>query len=237
MVNIHGGQYQEKRSDKNKIDLAKTDIKTLNGITSIYNANENSITFNGTCTKDNTLFNIVGEIDAIKNQTTLSLYYESGTCNEGGYGAIRLYDTAWGQNISASIADLSSSNKIKSITYSGSNTKLVNWSFRFNEGTVLNNLKIKAMLTDNVDTKYEMFGIAPSIDFSSEIEVVGDNVNELEDTGTSKIENGVTFTKTDEGILVNGTATANVAYTFENGFKEYSAGQRVLSGCPTRWKC
>lgn len=59
--------------------------------------------------------------------------------------------------------------------------------------------------------------------------------NELEDAGTSKTESGITFTKTDEGILVNGTATANVAYTFENGFKEYGAGQRVLSGCPARW--
>lgn len=77
--------------------------------------------------------------------------------------------------------------------------------------------------------------IAPTIECLSEIEVVGDNINELEDTGVSKTENGVTFTKTNEGILVNGTATANVAYTFDNGFKEYSAGQRVLSGCPARW--
>lgn len=216
-MNVHGGQYQEKRSGKNKIDLAKTDIKTLNGITSIYNANENSITFNGTCTQDNTLFNIAGEIDAIKNQTTLSLYYESGTCNEGGYGAIRLYDEAWGQNISASITDLSSSNKIKSITYSGSSTKLVNWSFRFNEGTVLNNLKIKAMLTNNVDTKYEMFGIAPSIDFSSDIKTVGDNINVFDKDNVELVfGSSSNYEILDEGIKAKCTNTAqNVACVFK----------------------
>lgn len=55
-IEIGGNHKQETRSGKNRINLELLGSGTLNGVTYNYNKENQSITFNGTCTKDNTRF-------------------------------------------------------------------------------------------------------------------------------------------------------------------------------------
>jgi len=150
--------------------MAKVQQKTAGGITCIYDKTNGFLVFNGECTADNTNFPIQDEIMAVKDKTTLTVCYVSGSCEAVGVAGLRLYDANWGQAITVALGDLAT-NKVKSTT-STFNNKLTNWNFRFDKGTVLKNFTIKVMLTDEVDTEYEQFGVAPSWDYPSEIEAV-----------------------------------------------------------------
>lgn len=198
-IGISGNSEQETRSGKNKIDLAKCQIKTSNGVTSRYNKENNSITFNGTCTGNNTLFNIyIDNINATKNATTLTVKWISGTVS--GYAVARCYDEDWKQNVQVNLAQLNASNKISGITYNDVADVFSHFDFRFDNGTVLNNFTVQLMLTDTVDTEYEMYGASPSPDHRSEIKSVGSNVNifdgEIEKGGIN-YQNGNVESATD----------------------------------------
>ena len=158
-VSILGNSEQETRSGKNKIDLAKCQIKTLKGVTSTYNKENNSITFNGTCTNDNAVFYIfengINSDDnnvLIKNNSTLLAQYVSG--NVTGYSRFRLSDENWQDKIGLQLSELRLTNKKIFATYSGANAIIKYLSFRFEKGTVLNNFTVQLMLTDTVDTEY-----------------------------------------------------------------------------------
>ncbi len=141
------------KCNKNIIDLAKCQIKTSNGVTSTYNKENNSITFNGTCTGNNTLFNIyIDNINATKNATTLTAKWISGTVS--GYAVARCYDEDWKQNVQVNLAQLNASNKISGKTYNDVADVFSHFDFRFEKGTVLNNFTIQLMLTDVVDNDY-----------------------------------------------------------------------------------
>ena len=179
-IGISGNSEQETRSGKNKIDLAKCQIKTSNGVTSTYNKENNSITFNGTCTVDNTAFHIFENWKnaddnnvLIKNNSTLLAQYVSG--NVTGYSRFRLSDENWQDKIGLDLTILNSTNKKIYNTYSKSDTTIKYLSFRFEKGTVLNNFTIQLMLTDTVDTEYEMYGASPSPGYQSKIKTVGSN--------------------------------------------------------------
>ena len=181
-IGISGNSEQETRSGKNKIDLAKCQIKTYNGITSVYNKENNSITFNGTCTADNTSFHIFENgknVDdnnvLIKNNSTLLAQYVNGSIN--GYSRFRLSDENWGDKIGLQLSALSSTNKKVYATYNDVDATIKYLSFRFEKGTILNNFTVQLMLTDKVDTEYEMYGASPSPNYLSETKCVGSNVN------------------------------------------------------------
>lgn len=141
------------KRNKNIMDLAKCQIKTSNGVTSTYNKENNSITFNGTCTGNNTLFNIyIDNINAKKNATTLTAKWISGTVS--GYAVARCYDEDWKQNVQVNLAQLNASNKISGKTYNDVADVFSHFDFRFDNGTVLNNFTIQLMLTDVVDNDY-----------------------------------------------------------------------------------
>ena len=141
------------KRNKNIMDLAKCQIKTSNGVTSTYNKENNSITFNGTCTGNNTLFNIyIDNINAKKNATTLTAKWISGTVS--GYAVARCYDEDWKQNVQVNLAQLNASNKISGKTYNDVADVFSHFDFRFEKGTVLNNFTIQLMLTDVVDNDY-----------------------------------------------------------------------------------
>ena len=141
------------KRNKNIMDLAKCQIKTSNGVTSTYNKENNSITFNGTCTGNNTLFNIyIDNINAKKNATTLTAKWISGTVS--GYAVARCYDEDWKQNVQVNLAQLNASNKISGKTYNDVADVFSYFDFRFDNGTVLNNFTIQLMLTDVVDNDY-----------------------------------------------------------------------------------
>lgn len=147
------GSVKVTKRNKNIIDLAKCQIKTSNGVTSTYNKENNSITFNGTCTGNNTLFNIyIDNINATKNATTLTAKWISGTVS--GYAVARCYDEDWKQNVQVNLAQLNASNKISGKTYNDVADVFSHFDFRFEKGTVLNNFTIQLMLTDVVDNDY-----------------------------------------------------------------------------------
>lgn len=204
-IGIGGNSEQETRSGKNKIDLAKCQIKTLNGVTSTYNKENNSITFNGTCTADNTSFHIFENgknVDdnnvLIKNNSTLLAQYVSG--NVTGYSRFRLSDENWQDKIGLDLTILSSTNKKVYATYNDVDATIKYLSFRFEKGTVLNNFTIQLMLTDTVDTEYEMYGASPSPDYQSEVKPVGSNVNEFD---IDTVKNELLNEKTGEIISNN----------------------------------
>ena len=221
-IGIGGNHEQETRSGKNKIDLAKCQIKTYNGITSVYNKENNSITFNGTCTADNTSFHIFENgknVDdnnvLIKNNSTLLAQYVNGSIN--GYSRFRLSDENWGDKIGLQLSALSSTNKKVYATYNDVDATIKYLSFRFEKGTILNNFTVQLMLTDKVDTEYEQYGASPSPDYQSEIESVGSNVNEFD---IAAVKDGFLNEKTGEIILNNSWKCSdfieilNKTYTF-----------------------
>ena len=228
-VSILGNSEQETRSGKNKIDLAKCQIKTLKGVTSTYNKENNSITFNGTCTGNNTLFNIyIDSVNAKRNSTTLTAKWVSGTVS--GYAVARCYDEDWKQNVQVNLEQLNASNKISGKTYNDVADVFSHFDFRFDNGTVLNNFTVQLMLTDTVDTEYEMYGASPSPDYPSEVESVGSNINIWpSNLFSSTALNGINYTNKDGIITANGTATENSFYTKTITLK---AGTYTLNGAP-----
>jgi hypothetical protein len=221
-IGISGNSEQETRSGKNKIDLAKCQIKTYNGITSVYNKENNSITFNGTCTADNTSFHIFENgknVDdnnvLIKNNSTLLAQYVNGSIN--GYSRFRLSDENWGDKIGLQLSALSSTNKKVYATYNDVDATIKYLSFRFEKGTILNNFTVQLMLTDKVDTEYEMYGASPSPNYLSETKCVGSNVNEFD---IDTVKDGFLNEKTGEIISNNSWKCSdfieilNKTYTF-----------------------
>lgn len=199
IIGISGNSEQETRSGKNKIDLAKCQVKTLNGVTSIYNKENNSITFNGTCTVDNTLFNIyIDNVNAIKNSTTLTAKLVSGTTT--GFAYARCYDNDWKQNVQINLNELNTKSLIGK-TYNDIADVFSHFDFKFNNGTVLNNFTVQLMLTDTVDTEYEMFGLMPSADYSSEVKIINNNIRfKICNKNIMPIITGTNWQYTERGI-------------------------------------
>lgn len=236
IIGIGGNHEQETRSGKNKIDLAKCQIKTYNGITSVYNKENNSITFNGTCTADNTSFHIFENgknVDdnnvLIKNNSTLLAQYVNGSIN--GYSRFRLSDENWGDKIGLQLSALSSTNKKVYATYNDVDATIKYLSFRFEKGTILNNFTVQLMLTDKVDTEYEMYGASPSPNYLSETKCVGSNVNLFD---KNKFNN---FTKNLQYIEL--TLKPNTEYTMRSNITRdkdgcnlfaYKTGEAASSG-------
>ena len=254
-IGIGGNHEQETRSGKNKIDLAKCQVKTYNGITSVYNKKNNSITFDGTCTADNTSFHIFENgknVDdnnvLIKNNSTLLAQYVNGSIN--GYSRFRLSDENWGDKIGLQLSALSSTNKKVYATYNDVDATIKYLSFRFEKGTILNNFTVQLMLTDTVDTEYEMYGVMPSPDYLSEIKTVGSNVNifdkekyrninnwsnsqgffiycKLDEEDTEKFKKIITGSISLKGKLQNlvfGISTTNNASSFNNQYRMLDNG-------------
>ena len=175
-IEIGGNQKQETRSGKNRINLGLLGSGTLNGVTYTYNESNQSITFNGTCTKDNTRFiiNDNANIQTIAKKTTLTAQYLAGSVSN--YFTARIADNEWKHNLLLSLLTLNSSNNKVSLTETEDMVG-VHIDIKANSGTIFNNFTIQLMLTDEVDTEYEMYGASPSMNFPSEVKSVGSNVN------------------------------------------------------------
>ena len=99
-------------------------------------------------------------------------------------------------------------------------------------------LEITDVMLSNKDAEYEQYGAMPSINYPSEIETVGNNVNLLQNFATSQTIDGVTFTVNKDGTVVaNGTAptSKNVTFVINNKQLSLPAGEYALSGCPSTY--
>lgn len=104
------------------------------------------------------------------------------------------------------------------------------------EITVLGNSRQET--GDVTDGEGNVIGTMPSIDYPSEIETVGDNVNLLQNFATSQTIDGVTFTVNKDGtVIANGTAptSKNVTFVINNKQLSLPAGEYALSGCPSTY--
>lgn len=157
-IKVVEGRQVITNSGKNLLNSSKIEKLTRNGITCSYNSETQEITFNGTCTLDNTLFQFNDiNIYAKKNVTKFIVYYVSGTVEN--YFKLRFYDSNYMYGIIMDVVGLSSlNNKISS--YSDDRVNTSNYTintFRFNNGSVANNLRVKVMVTDDDNTDYEPY--------------------------------------------------------------------------------
>lgn len=202
-IEIGGNHKQETRSGKNRINLELLGSGTLNGVTYNYNKENQSITFNGTCTKDNTRFiiNDDANIQTIAKKTTFTAQYLSGSVSN--YFTARIADNEWKHNLLLSLLTLNSSNNKVSLTETEDMVG-VHIDIKANNGTTFNNFTIQLMLTDEVDTEYEMYGASPSINYPSFIKAVG-NIKNILDMRNAK-------GGTSDGITCNMIADGSYTY-------------------------
>lgn len=208
-LEIGGNHVQKTRSGKNRINLGLLGSGTLNGVKYTYNESNQSITFDGTCTKDNTRFiiNDDANIQTIAKKTTLTAKYLAGSVSN--YFTARIADNEWKHNLLLSLLTLNSSNNKVSLTETEDMVG-VHIDIKANNGTTFNNFTIQLMLTDEVDTEYEMYGASPSPDYPSEIQTVGSVKNILD---MSNAKNGasagiICTTNADGSYKYKGTATS-----------------------------
>lgn len=208
-LEICGNQQQETRSGKNRIDLGLLGSGTLNGVTYTYNESNQSITFDGTCTKDNTRFiiNDDANIQTTAKKTTLTAQYLAGSVSN--YFTARIADNEWKHNLLLSLLTLNSSNKKVSLTETEDMVG-VHIDIKANSGTIFNNFTIQLMLTDEVDTEYEMYGASPSIPYPSPVKNVG-NIKNILDMSNAKNGSSAEIACTmnaDGSYKYKGTATS-----------------------------
>ena len=210
-IEIGGNHQQDTRSGKNRIDLSKVAVGTKNGVTATYNASNNSIMLNGTCTQDNTLFAVHPlNIPFFQNQTTMTVQMLNGTAS-GGYVGSRFSDGNYSHVFSLNISELDQNNK-KLYRTEGSDGTFTRFDLRIDKDVVLDNFTIQVMLTDEVDTEYEMYGASPSILYPSEIKAVG-SIKNILDMSNAKggTSGGITCNMIADGSYTyKGTASSKV---------------------------
>lgn len=178
---IDGESSQETREGYNLFNANREYPFTHNGITFTKNK-DGSITLNGTAsaTTNSTLdLGLPVEYQDYLNGKNLALKLVTtgtGEFNNFGLkcnGTDRFVLNSTGNLISTGIYE-------KKGIYTKKEIDVMNieWSFRATAQTVYNNYTLYPCLVIGTDTKdYEPYGTMPSIDFPSEINVVGDNVN------------------------------------------------------------
>lgn len=152
------GSVQVNVQNKNLLNLSKIGLGTKYGVTATYNTNNSSITFNGTCTRDDTLFSISPiNIPYEKNKTTMTVQWVSGSAS-GSYIGSRFYNSNFAHVFSINLIPLNSTNKILNRT-EGLNGTYIGFDFRIDNGTILDNFTVQVMLTNEVDTDYVPYQI------------------------------------------------------------------------------
>ena len=233
-LEVLGNHKQENRSGKNKLNLANIQQTTKNGITCTYNE-DGSVTFNGTCTADNTSFVINNtNIDAIKNQTTMSAFYEKGniSANEGktAYIYARINTSDYSKMLSFIIADLNNSNPVISEQYKSDDTLLNQFSFRIESGTILNKFTVKIMITDTPEeaTEYEQYGATPSPEYPSPVKCLGSNKNLYDGTNKNYYinisANSCGISEGNTGSIVDVKGKSNVTISSSIAQTKFRAG-------------
>lgn len=231
---LKGNTEQDTYTGKNLLDLYidSTNPVTKNGITCTYNASDQTMTFDGTCTADNTTFRFAqNSIDFTANVTKASVYYVSGSATT--YCSARFYDSSYG-GLTFRIEGLNSSNPLISHTYGTSYTmQASNGSIRFNNGSVASNFKIKFMIADSEDTTYEPYtaGASPNPDYPQDIRVVtGENTIKIVGKNLFNIEGDLRqgFVSADGGLAYSAQSVVLADYIDAQPNTTYTASYDVL---------
>ena len=155
-IRVVTGEQEVEVYGKNMLDSSRITTDTINGITLSYDKDTQIFTLNGTCTQDNTLFELYDTYQIHYKTTKFIAYYISGSVN--AYVSFRLFQRDFSINISLNLTNLSNTNKsimqiapTDFVAHSGQN------SLRIDNGTTANNFKFKLMLTDSDDTEWEPY--------------------------------------------------------------------------------
>ena len=221
LVSLKGDTYQYTTTGKNLLEPYPMNA-TKNGITCSYDSATQTYTFNGTCTANNTTFQMSNNSIEIKQNTTrVSAYWVSGSATT--YCYLRTYNSDYSASVNLNLTNLSSSTPIVSSLRTGTTYTMMTGgaSVRFDNGSVANNLKVKFMIANSTNTDYEPYTggqASPSPTYPQSIDIVS-GLQEVEIVGKNQIgipnlsqttTNGLTYSISDNVISVNGTATGMV---------------------------
>lgn len=183
-IDLIGNTTQETTTGINKFNTARIETGTKHGVTCTYNSNDDSITFNGTCTNDNTIFQLPSEniIKGNPGKTRIIAYWLNGSAT--GTALVMLFDSSFNKGLRADLTVLNSNKQTTSASYGSSETQadFIYNRIRFNNGSVLNNFTIKVMVVEDgqtTETPYEKFTggeASPNPDYPSKVETVTGSV-------------------------------------------------------------
>jgi len=235
-IKISGNSEQETRSGKNILENSDNNVSQY-GLTATIQ-NDGSVKISGTSTAETTkyLTNIKKvSVDLIKEGNYTISFKNSKNMNDVSI-RLRKYngtDKTEIKNIYLNAINKSEVLNLKSlIDIDTIEVELDVICY----GNREYNFVLYPQLELGSETEYEQFGVSPSTNYQSEIEVVGSNVNILKNTAKTQTINGVTFTVNKDGtVIANGTATA-VSFIAINTFSYIANQDYMLSGCPKRWK-
>ena len=163
--NIYGNKEQGSTTGKSLLNPSRIETTTKYGITCSYDPLQQIITFNGTCTADNTTFSFLGSKQDVASVTqgitTMTAYYVSGSITTYLYW--RVNNSDWSKMNSVNLLDIATAKKISMTANSTFELANSSFSIRFNNGSVANNLKIKIMVAETTNTDEEPYtGQIPS---------------------------------------------------------------------------
>lgn len=180
-INIKGYDSQKTREGYNLVNPARKKISN-SGLTLTIN-DDGSYTLNGTST-DSGAWLVSEDIDYQEGETyTMIINILGGTCTNTKYGWALLVYPYYSADNQAFIRENSAGRIIDQFTYSeGGTNKSIYWWFGEGGGATFTDftfsiMVIKGNSTTVGDKPYEQFGVSPSIEYPSEIESLGNNVN------------------------------------------------------------
>ena len=223
-LTLYGKCEQKITTGKNLFKPIATQTKV--GMTLTYN--NGSYTLNGTATST-TSFYVTG------------LNYEAGIYTLSLNNSLAISNSSFYVQMETSSGSVARAFNIVNASKTATTTAPITaLSIVIPSGLTLNNFVFKPQLEmGSIATSFEQYGVSPSPDQPSEIEVVKSN-NLLPNNATSQTKNGITFTVNDDkSILVNGISTAATDLNIVGSAIEYvdlgvPAGNYILSGCPAR---
>ena len=218
---LNGGHKQETREGYNFLKVEK-ETTTTNGITFTINK-DGGVTCKGTATANATLYFASANNSIYPKEIDIGKYKIVGGTTNVMLGC-QIGSTYYNTN----------SNRIIELTEQSS---ISNAYLQIASGTTVNNETIYPLLYkyDNVEKKYEQYGISPSPEYPSEIETVNgsvkiDVVNKNWLKLTQRVaNNGVTATIDEDVITLNGTATSGYSNITAWSDCNIKAGQYMYS--------
>lgn len=210
-------------SGKNLFDVKKDLVEqTKNGVTVTYDESDGTITLNGSCTANNTVFYLTPNAEPLllNGTYTLSTTFVSGSiANETNSTQIQFQSEGYEKSFKTYLK-----NQNTSIVYTAENTEFSRNNIRIDSGVVLNNYKVKFQLElGSTATTYE-----PYRKQSVEIDL---STNYLAQPfkDSTKTVNGITFTNNGDGtITIDGTATAEAIFWLDDELWQYNENQYLI---------
>lgn len=199
---LKGGNWQEQTVQSDNLLILEDTTITQNGIT--LTIKEGVITINGTSAASTNIdFKIKKKL---KVGTYWHMVQRSGSAPSGNVGFL----------VMKSGGSIAAINGYGGATFTLKEDTEVFYRIWTDKNNTISNVVYKCLISEGSDSKAWVQGIpdSPSLDYPSEIETVGSNVNELNIADVEEKEvNGVKYSVKDGVLRLNGTATEGIDIT------------------------